>query len=68
MDALGGLVGELTLLLRRFRRNESNHPALPVTSTGDVIVMARLIGIHRGDDNEPNTQETIDDDGELRKH
>lgn len=51
---LSGVVGS------RLRRKEPNHPDLPANSTGDVIVMAKLIDMYThnnndGSDNQPNT-------------
>jgi hypothetical protein len=50
---------ELKLLLR-FLRNEPNHPVLPANSTGDVIVMAKLIDMytHTHTPNTPNKKQT----------
>lgn len=67
MFVLLNLSGVELRLLLRFLRNESNHPVLATNSTGDVIVMAKLIDMYThthtkhtrthndGSDNQPNT-------------
>jgi hypothetical protein len=54
---LSGVVGS------RLRRKEPNHPDLPANSTGDVIVMAKLIDMYThnnndGSDNQPTNTHT----------
>lgn len=45
---LSGVVGS------RLRRKEPNHPDLPANSTGDVIVMAKLIDMYTHNNNDGN--------------